>query len=195
MARPRSPVIDGRKVCSGCGQNLLLSEYHNRTTKTTCRCKSCANAYTRKLAQRPNQRLANIARSKKYREENKELMVEVSKQNWKKRKQRKQHDVIYKNNLADSKYWSSIKARYGITKDEYIAMLSKQENKCKICGIDNGVNKRLAVDHCHATGKIRGLLCVACNLGLGYFRDNPEALRSAALYLSEKEETTDETKQ
>ena len=45
--------------------------------------------------------------------------------------------------------------------------------------------RRLAVDHDHKTGKIRGLLCISCNVGLGHFQDDVELLRSAILYLQE----------
>lgn len=55
-----------------------------------------------------------------------------------------------------------------------------QANQCAICGV-NTVN--LNLDHCHETGKIRGLLCRPCNTGLGMFRDNVEVLGSAMAYL------------
>ena len=78
-----------------------------------------------------------------------------------------------------------LKGQFGITVDEYEAMLEQQGNACAICGagIGCGLGYRLRVDHCHDTGKVRGLLCSECNLGLGKFRDNPEFLRKAADYL------------
>ena len=61
--------------------------------------------------------------------------------------------------------------RYGITKEEYELMLSKQDSKCAICGSKDSKyfsrSKYLVVDHCHKTGKIRGLLCAPCNTLLG----------------------------
>jgi hypothetical protein len=58
-------------------------------------------------------------------------------------------------------------------------MRADQFSKCDVCG----GRKRLVIDHDHKTGRVRSLLCVTCNLGLGAFKDNPELLRAAALYL------------
>jgi hypothetical protein len=71
-----------------------------------------------------------------------------------------------------------------MTLDDYDAMLAAQSGGCAICGTPPSVDGRaLAVDHCHATGLVRGLLCRACNQGLGIFADDPQRLRKAANYL------------
>ena len=75
-----------------------------------------------------------------------------------------------------------LKKNYGITQEEYDKKLVYQSYGCKICGKASEV-KKLAVDHCHATGKIRDLLCGPCNTGLGLFQDNPELLIKAADYV------------
>lgn len=75
---------------------------------------------------------------------------------------------------------------YNMSGKEYQAMLDGQSGVCKICGNPPKEGKSLAVDHCHKTGKIRGLLCTSCNKGLGLFCDNPTFLRSAAEYLEEE---------
>jgi hypothetical protein len=64
-------------------------------------------------------------------------------------------------------------------------MMLAQEGKCALCHTDkpNGRGKRLHVDHCHGTGKIRALLCHSCNAGLGAFKDDPALLRAAIDYL------------
>lgn len=62
-------------------------------------------------------------------------------------------------------------------------MLVEQGNQCAICGKDFHQRKVPHVDHDHATGVVRGLLCRACNIGLGKFEDNVEALRRAADYV------------
>lgn len=71
---------------------------------------------------------------------------------------------------------------YGISLEDYEIILVKQGGVCGICFCKDK-NKRLAVDHCHKTGKIRGLLCNKCNIGIGYFDDNIENLIKAANYL------------
>ena len=75
--------------------------------------------------------------------------------------------------------------KYGITSLEFEAMSIARDHKCDICGKTKaGVRiDKLCVDHCHATGKVRGLLCELCNRALGQFKDNPEALRKAADYV------------
>lgn len=71
---------------------------------------------------------------------------------------------------------------FGITLADYEAMLSAQGGVCAVCGQkDEWFN--LAVDHCHATGRIRGLLCSQCNRGLGLFKDRADLLDKAAQYL------------
>jgi hypothetical protein len=77
-----------------------------------------------------------------------------------------------------------VEAIYGITGEQYAALLSYQGGRCAICQRATGASKRLAVDHDHATGKVRGLLCGRCNRDvLGHLRDDPAALRRAADYL------------
>jgi hypothetical protein len=58
-------------------------------------------------------------------------------------------------------------------------MSEEQDGKCAVCHEVAGLH----VDHCHAKGSVRGLLCVRCNRGLGYFKDKPELLKRAAAYL------------
>lgn len=73
---------------------------------------------------------------------------------------------------------------YGLTPEQYETMLAEQGGVCKICkGLDNGRWKLLAVDHCHSTGKVRGLLCAKCNKGLGQFNDDAALLKAAITYL------------
>ena len=65
---------------------------------------------------------------------------------------------------------------------DYNLLAEVQGNKCAICGTAP-TNKKLDLDHCHETKKIRGLLCNNCNRGLGHFKDNPELLRKAIDYI------------
>lgn len=75
---------------------------------------------------------------------------------------------------------------YGITEEDYNEMLESQNGVCAICGGNNG-QRSLAVDHCHETDKVRGLLCTGCNTAIGSLRDSPELCRNAALYLESYE--------
>lgn len=79
------------------------------------------------------------------------------------------------------KYKTTQRRRFRITEDVFARMCEEQGWKCLICKDDLG--NRAALDHCHATDRLRGILCKHCNTGLGMFRDRPEALRSAAEYL------------
>ena len=100
----------------------------------------------------------------KYREENKERFAEVSRR-------------------------KNLKHRYGITLEQYYEMLQSQDNRCAICNTTENkvIGERRdwnwAVDHCHDTGKVRGLLCNTCNRALGLFQDNKEILEKAIAYL------------
>ncbi|WEU68282.1 endonuclease [Escherichia phage vB_Ec_Tarrare] len=78
-----------------------------------------------------------------------------------------------------------LKKLYGITLDEYNAMLEAQGHCCAICKGTEGMKlgRNMAVDHCHTTGKVRGILCSHCNRGLGFFKDNIESLKAAIKYL------------
>lgn len=77
-----------------------------------------------------------------------------------------------------------LRSTYGISLAEYDDMLESQSGSCAICSTtpeENG--RRLDVDHCHETGRVRGLLCASCNLGIGKFKDNPSLLAEAIKYL------------
>jgi Autographiviridae endonuclease VII len=74
-----------------------------------------------------------------------------------------------------------LKFLYGISIEDYNALLAQQRGACAICRKRPG--HRLFVDHCHTTNKVRRLLCRGCNFGIGYFGDDPRLLRAAAAYL------------
>lgn len=79
---------------------------------------------------------------------------------------------------------SMLKRLYGLTLDRYQALVEKQGGCCAIChSADPGAKGIWHIDHCHNGGHVRGLLCSACNTGLGQFKDRPEVLRAAADYL------------
>lgn len=78
----------------------------------------------------------------------------------------------------------NLRKKYGITLVEWEKKFAEQGRVCAICRIDypRGAHG-WSTDHDHATGKVRGILCVGCNPGLGNFQDSPEILRAAAAYL------------
>ena len=71
--------------------------------------------------------------------------------------------------------------KYGITHEDYDSMLKEQGNVCAIC--KKPPKKKLDVDHCHTTGKVRGLLCRACNVLVGLMERDPKAVAPALKYL------------
>jgi hypothetical protein len=77
---------------------------------------------------------------------------------------------------------------YGITPEDYNKMFEEQNGCCCICNKhQSNFKKSLSIDHNHQTGKVRGLLCHHCNVGLGHFKDNIESLNSALDYLIKTE--------
>ncbi len=80
----------------------------------------------------------------------------------------------------------SLKHKFDLEEVDYMQMYANQSGKCAICGVEQEEEtRRLAVDHDHETGKVRGLLCTACNKGLGHFKDSPYLLICAVVYLKE----------
>lgn len=72
---------------------------------------------------------------------------------------------------------------YGVPKETIEALLAVEA--CEVCGSPRGTawHERLRIDHCHAGGGVRGVLCNGCNVGIGHFRNSPARLRAAADYL------------
>lgn len=77
-----------------------------------------------------------------------------------------------------------LKAKYGITLEQWAAMVSYAGNCCEICG---KADEALCVDHDHETGKVRGVLCRACNRSIGQLGDTAESLQKATSYLAKTE--------
>lgn len=149
------------KYCSRCKETKPRSEFHFRVkTKNwlMSKCKVCANEI-----------------NKEYKKRNPERIKET------KRKEYRKNINRYRENLY--------KHKYGITLEQYNQMLKDQNNVCAICNkpestkSKNGLVKPLAVDHCHATGKVRALLCLYCNQVIGDAKENVEILNSAIKYL------------
>ncbi len=114
----------------------------------------------REYAKTPEQKKKRQEYQKKWWDKNREKCNEKAKI------YRKKHGKV------DSKTRRNahLKHHYGITIDQFNEMLAKQNNRCDICGKLSGTEKRnFHVDHCHKTGKVRGILCNYCNPNLGWY--------------------------
>jgi len=152
-------MIEGNeKFCPCCKQKKSIRDFY---TNKSCSdglqgwCKKCHTMKNTEAARRPNQK--RDARLKQWREENREKIKLQIKHN-------------------------ALKRKYGVSLKDYNDMIKKQNGKCVIC-FSVLVGRTAHLDHCHATGTVRAVLCESCNKGLGNFRDNPASLRSAASYL------------
>lgn len=147
------------KVCTKCGILKPLEDFSKDSRNRSglaARCKKCNYANTRKWVKN------NIEKSRQYA-----------------RDYRKAHPEI----AARVRDWG-LKRRHGITHEEYVRLLEKQGGTCAICGGPaNSKDGFFHIDHSHATGKIRGILCHFCNTGLGSMRDSIDILKAAILYL------------
>ena len=75
-----------------------------------------------------------------------------------------------RNPITVRKY--ELKKKYGLTIEDVDIMLKLQDNKCLLCGVE----KKLQIDHCHDTGRVRGMLCIQCNVRLGWFENRAEKI-------------------
>lgn len=145
-----------RRECTGCRNWKVLRAFHPREV----RCRECQRE-DRKARENLESPAAQKIRAEKRRVD---------------RAARKERDPYYQRK-AKMKTWGWSDAEI----EHVVAMLSRA-TRCDICLTDVGPAK-LCVDHDHATGEFRGLLCLQCNSGLGYFRDDPARLQAAIDYL------------
>ena len=102
-------------------------------------------------------------------------------------KRKRLHQDFY-NKKKDRMRWYFIEKKYGMSQEKYYQLLEEQNNGCKICGTTEAKHRssnNLLVDHCHVTGKYRGLLCNRCNTSLGFVNDDIELLENMVKYLKE----------
>lgn len=147
------------KFCNSCQETKDNSNFYKNRSKPdglSSMCKPC-----------------NLtSNQKRYRsEEGKKRNREYTRQ-WRKNNPRPEKQQIYLR-----------KCLYGITDAEYKQMVENQKGLCAIC--KKPPSKILFVDHCHETGKVRGLLCHKCNVGLGYLGDSVQGIKNALEYLEQ----------
>jgi hypothetical protein len=161
------------KKKEGCLKTTLIPKmatcHPDRPIQARGLCKSCYNKWL--ILHNPDYAEKQKQNNKNWVINNKQRVVNYKKE--------------YANNIKpDTKKNRSLVNNFGITLDDYNYLLTKQNNKCAICKKDvSEFKNKLAVDHDHNTGEIRGLLCFRCNFGLSYFSENPETLENAANYL------------
>lgn len=163
------------KICLKCKTQKMESEFHkNRNGKFGLRsyCKECSKKYSKKYREENANNLRE--KGKKYRAKNADKIKEHNK-----KYNRENADKLkkYRKKNIDKRRESSLKRYYGITLEDYNKFLEMQGGICAICGKPetksiNGTLFTLSVDHDHKTGKVRGLLCKDCNLGVGKLGDN-----------------------
>ena len=159
------------KTCTKCKEYKKIEEFYISNSKVNARkvvCKSCDQSF---------------------RKERKSTFSLKWKEAEKRRKLKWGRD--YPEKCRNSR----LKSVFGITSEEYNDLSEKQNHNCAICNEKetkvskiSGELKRLAVDHCHTTNKIRGLLCFHCNSSLGKFKDSIENLERAIEYLKKSRE-------
>jgi hypothetical protein len=165
------------KTCGKCKEIKPLTEFYkdkSRGDGLTYRCKVCQTEDNARYMASPEGKENGAKRYQKWRDENLEFARKLSRES----NQRAR--------LEDPERFRDYerKKNYGITGDEYRALLAAQDYRCAICATTEPKgNGGFHVDHCHSSGRIRALLCSNCNTGLGKFRDSPSTLRKAAAYL------------
>lgn len=168
------------KTCTRCNTSHDIDQFPVRNKHTGRRhswCGQCLKEYKAKRWETNKEDMK--AYKKKWYEKNKESQ---------KAKCRERYHSGDKIRHAENVWRNKLIREFGITQEQYELMLSEQSGVCKICGQTD--NRRLAVDHCHDTGRVRGLLCRHCNTAIGLFGDDPSLLRKAADYLELVVEST-----
>jgi hypothetical protein len=168
-----------RKFCRICKSEKPLSDFYRlKGGRDGHRndCKAC-NLAARAAKYRENPRPA-IERALRWQRENAE------------RHQVRQREYAESGKKKVSDRKSHLKRKYGLSLEQYDAMLAAQGGVCAICHQPRPEERTLHVDHDHATGAIRGLLCFTCNNALGDFRDSAELFHAAADYLDRDADMT-----
>jgi hypothetical protein len=130
----------------------------------------CKSHYDRRRLSDPERRAANTARARAWYYENREDQLV---------KMRAKYQAEKYDRAASARL-----KRFGLTQEGFDSLLVEQGGGCAICGSTKaGGRGGFAVDHCHETGRVRGLLCANCNNGLGRFKDDPVRLYAAIDYL------------
>lgn len=137
------------KRCTGCGETKPIDDYYLTT-----------NRYGKKYPTARCKR-CHVEYTTAWRKQNPDKVREIGERH------------------AAKKRFTRLQREYGLTPDEYVAMVDACGGRCAICDL----SKPLDVDHDHDTGRVRGLLCRNCNRAIGWMHDDPAILRRAVAYL------------
>ncbi|MGC2661792.1 MAG: endonuclease VII domain-containing protein [Bryobacteraceae bacterium] len=185
-------MIDIVKICKKHGELTIDQIRMVSNGKQLCKaCRQCLNEKSKRSRERDpeKEKLRRQSQYIKHRERDLEYRKEYLANPETKKKvklTRRAYGIKNKDKLKDK----TLRLKFNITIEQYNEMLQLQNNVCAICfepekakvrGAD--YLKSLAVDHCHISNSIRGLLCDTCNRGLGYFHDSIEKLEKAITYL------------
>jgi len=165
------------KICLKCGEAKPRTDFPRAGSKERARCKKCHSqdamdwAAANREKRRTYQRQWLDANKERVRAYPKKPWSEVAPEAKKKRLER-----------AKARH---LERKYGITQSDWDAMLVAQGGVCAICKIPGRTGKhgKLAVDHCHSTGRVRGLLCTPCNISIGILGETPEQWEVVHRYL------------
>jgi hypothetical protein len=160
------------KVCSRCKETKEFSQFYKKKHQKSGFSSECKSCYLTWMHANKNNN-PNFEGSKTCSECN-----EIKPKS-KFHRQNQSQDGL-KNTCKDCINLERRYTRYGLSKEEYDSILKQQDYKCAICRYD----KRLDVDHCHSTGKVRGILCNGCNTAIGKLGDTLEGIQRAINYLS-----------
>ena len=159
------------KTCTKCKKLLPLENFHiSKKTRDglKCRCKNCRSEDAK--FDRNKNKEKYLKKEAQRRIRNKES-IRLSR--------RKYHQKT-----KDKRFAYRLEQVYGITITDYDNMYLDQNESCAVCFIEQDkLHRRLCVDHCHTSGKVRGLLCDKCNRMLGQINDKIKVLKSAINYL------------
>lgn len=196
--RKRLDPLSPTKVCPKCGIEKSKGEYfNNRSARDgkSANCKPCQQATTNAWRQTANgQEMVRVsgrrwrsenpdrvrANKKRFRDNNPESAMASVRKCW------EENYDTYK--ITGWRWW--LKKKYGLTEERYYELADEQEGRCAICKKTeaDSLRKKLCVDHCHKTGKVRGLLCFGCNVALGNMNDRIDLLEKCIEYLRKHEE-------
>ena len=191
-------LVEGKKECSKCVTIKNTDEFYKDSTNLDGMrdwCKNCCAAST-KLYRKNNPEKCTEHRIN-WRKNNPERTRELN-NNWHKNNPEKSRANYerYKLKYPTKQKEKDLKYKYGLTLEAYDILVDEHKGYCGICGTHETeiVSKRtkLCIDHDHATGKVRGLLCHSCNKLLGNAKDNQQILLNAIQYLINNEGILDE---